>query len=155
LCGLEEGLFPHQRSLDEPGGLEEERRLCYVGMTRAMQRLVLSWAEVRRLHGREHYTSPSRFLAEMPPELIEEIRVGISGRRRSAADPARDTVAPSGPTQASADAIQLGGRVQHARFGPGTVVMVEGQGEHARVQVCFEKAGSKWLVLAYAKLEPC
>ena len=154
LCGLEEGLFPHQRSLDEPGGLEEERRLCYVGMTRAMQRLVLSWAEVRRLHGREHYTSPSRFLAEMPPELIEEIRVGISGRRRSAADPARDTVAPSGPTQACADGIQLGGRVQHARFGLGTVVMVEGQGEHARVQVRFERAGSKWLVLAYANLQP-
>ena len=74
LTGLEEGLFPHQRSLEETGRLEEERRLCYVGMTRAMQRLYLTYAEVRRLHGSEHYTSPSRFLGEVPPELIDEVR---------------------------------------------------------------------------------
>jgi len=153
LCGMEEGLFPHQRSLDEPGGLEEERRLCYVGMTRAMEQLVLTCAEVRRLHGREHVASPSRFLSEIPLKLTEDIRAGAGLRTR----PPRknNPIAPRAAAQTQANGITLGGRVQHAKFGAGTVVTVEGQGEHARVQVRFEQGGSKWLVLAYAKLESC
>ncbi|MGE4635917.1 MAG: DNA helicase II [Arenicellales bacterium] len=153
LCGMEEGLFPHQRSLDEPGGLEEERRLCYVGMTRAMEQLVLTCAEVRRLHGREHAASPSRFLSEIPVELAEDVRAGAGLRTRTPR--INNQIAPRAATQTQADGITLGGRVHHAKFGAGTVVTVEGQGEHARVQVRFEQGGSKWLVLAYAKLESC
>jgi DNA helicase-2/ATP-dependent DNA helicase PcrA len=154
LAGLEEGLFPHQRSIDEPGRLEEERRLCYVGMTRAMEQLVLSYAELRRLHGSEHYCAPSRFLGEIPEEFIEPVRA----RAPTAAPPIRR----SGPV-AGANArpqpsgfpqgMRLGGRVRHATFGEGVVLNLEGQGEHARIQVNFEKLGSKWLVLAYAKLQ--
>ncbi len=146
LTGMEEGLFPHQRSLEEPGRLEEERRLCYVGMTRAMRRLYLSYAELRRLHGNEHYTSPSRFLGELPPELINEVRAQpqLSRPWQQAAVAARaDGAAPS---------VRLGQRVVHEKFGEGVVTSCEGQGAHARVQVNFQGAGSKWLVLAYAKL---
>ena len=152
LCGLEEGLFPHQRSIEEPGQLEEERRLCYVGMTRAMEQLFLTWAEVRRLHGRENYTRPSRFIREIPAELVDEVR-SSSVRHGGAASIAKTPDRSTTPEPASGG-VTLGGRVQHAKFGHGTVVTVEGQGEHARVQVHFEKAGSKWLVLAYASLEP-
>ena len=152
LCGLEEGLFPHQRSIEEPGQLEEERRLCYVGMTRAMEQLFLTWAEVRRLHGRENYTRPSRFIREIPAELVDEVR-SSSVRHGGAASIAKTPDRSTTPEPASGG-VTLGGRVQHAKFGHGTVVTVEGQGEHARVQVHFETAGSKWLVLAYASLEP-
>jgi|TARA_B100000959_G_scaffold114506_1_gene120680 DNA helicase-2/ATP-dependent DNA helicase PcrA len=152
LCGLEEGLFPHQRSIEEPGQLEEERRLCYVGMTRAMEQLFLTWAEVRRLHGRENYTRPSRFIREIPAELVDEVR-SSSVRHGGAASIAKTPDRSTTPEPATGG-VTLGGRVQHAKFGHGTVVTVEGQGEHARVQVHFEKAGSKWLVLAYASLEP-
>jgi DNA helicase-2/ATP-dependent DNA helicase PcrA len=152
LCGLEEGLFPHQRSIEEPGQLEEERRLCYVGMTRAMEQLFLTWAEVRRLHGRENYTRPSRFIREIPAELVDEVRsssVHHGGAASIAKTPDRSTT-----PEPATGGVTLGGRVRHAKFGQGTVVTVEGQGEHARVQVHFETAGSKWLVLAYASLEP-
>ncbi|MEC8871570.1 MAG: 3'-5' exonuclease, partial [Pseudomonadota bacterium] len=150
LCGLEEGLFPHQRSIDEPGRLEEERRLCYVGMTRAMVQLFLTWAEVRRLHGRENYTRPSRFLSEISAELVDEVRSStVLPRATSTPAEVLNTVA-----QSSSPGINLGARVHHAKFGHGTVLSVEGQGEHARVQVRFETAGSKWLVLAYANLDP-
>ena len=150
LCGLEEGLFPHQRSIDEPGRLEEERRLCYVGMTRAMVQLFLTWAEVRRLYGRENYTRPSRFLSEISAELVDEVRSStVLPRATSTPAEALNTIA-----QTSSPGINLGARVHHAKFGQGTVVSVEGQGEHARVQVRFETAGSKWLVLAYANLDP-
>jgi len=152
LCGLEEGLFPHQRSIEEPGQLEEERRLCYVGMTRAMEQLFLTWAEVRRLHGRENYTRPSRFIREIPAELVDEVRsssVHHGGAASISKTPARSTT-----PEPATGGVTLGGRVRHAKFGQGTVVTVEGQGEHARVQVHFETAGSKWLVLAYASLEP-
>ena len=152
LCGLEEGLFPHQRSIEEPGQLEEERRLCYVGMTRAMEQLFLTWAEVRRLHGRENYTRPSRFIREIPAELVDEVRsssVHHGGAASIANTPDRSTT-----PEPATGGVTLGGRVRHAKFGQGTVVTVEGQGEHARVQVHFETAGSKWLVLAYASLEP-
>ena len=145
LTGLEEGLFPHQRSIYEPGRLEEERRLCYVGMTRAMEKLVLSYAEIRRLHGREHYTHPSRFLAEIPRSLLHEER---SYRLHSSPSYHRQS------TASEPDGLSLGGRVLHQKFGLGTVVSVEGAGEHARVLVNFEQVGSKWLVAAFANLQP-
>ena len=150
LTGLEEGLFPHQHSLDDPSRLEEERRLCYVGMTRARTRLVLTQAELRRLHGKEHYTSPSRFLGEIPENLLQEIR----------AKPARPDYTPSGlatglPAQEPpAEAMRLGTRVRHGTFGDGIVLRYEGHGPHARVQVNFEAVGTKWLVIGYANLQP-
>jgi DNA helicase-2/ATP-dependent DNA helicase PcrA len=145
LTGLEEGLFPHQRSLEEPGRLEEERRLCYVGMTRAKRLLYLSFAEVRRLHGSEHYTSPSRFLAEVPNELIQEIRPRHANAGSVFSRAQTDMPAPPA-------GISLGSRVHHDKFGEGIIMNYEGQGTHARVQVNFQDAGARWLVLAYANL---
>jgi len=144
LTGMEEGLFPHQRSLQESGRLEEERRLCYVGMTRAMRILYISYAEVRRLHGRDNYGAPSRFLGEMPTDMLSEVRAGLP-RAGGWSKP----VSAGQPT----GSIQLGGRVRHNSFGDGVVLSVEGHGEHTRVQVNFESVGNKWLVLAYANLQ--
>ncbi len=152
LAGMEEGLFPHQRSSDDAGKIEEERRLCYVGMTRAKRVLVLSHAESRRLHGQEYFPAPSRFLREIPSELLQEVRLrssvtrpvnfGLRARGRNRSQPTDDI----GP-------FRLGQRVEHPKFGEGIVLTLEGQGSHARVQVNFETSGSKWLVLAYANLE--
>ncbi len=150
LTGLEEGLFPHQHSLEDPSRLEEERRLCYVGMTRARQRLVLTQAELRRLHGNEHYTSPSRFLGEIPDELISEIRVKSIVNAYQPAGLGSGLPAMEPPP----DSMRLGSRVHHGTFGDGVVLRYEGHGPHARVQVNFESVGSKWLVIGYAKLEP-
>lgn len=144
LVGMEEGLFPHQKSVEEPGRLAEERRLCYVGMTRAMQQLVLSHAESRMLHGQTSFSAPSRFLNEIPESLLERIRP----RHAPATTPAYG----GGPSTAI-EGLRLGMAVQHPRFGVGTIVSLEGQGQNARIQVNFEAAGSKWLVLAYANLE--
>jgi len=149
LCGMEEGLFPHQRSVEEPGRLEEERRLCYVGITRACQRLYISHAEHRRLHGSESYCVPSRFINEIPAELIEEIRPRIQVSR-----PFATQAVNRSSFQAVPEGLKLGQRVQHATFGEGVVLNYEGQGAHARVQVNFEAAGMKWLVVAYANLQP-
>ena len=146
LVGVEEGLFPHQRSSEDPAQLEEERRLCYVGITRAMRKLVLTHAESRRLHGSDYYPRPSRFIRELPAELLDEVRLGggaSSGRPRVVHEEA-----PQG-----AGGLTLGQRVQHRTFGEGVVLNFEGQGEHARVQVNFEDGGTKWLVSAYAGLE--
>jgi len=150
LAGLEDGLFPHQRSAKDPAGLEEERRLCYVGTTRAMKQLYLSYAEQRRMHGVDSYASPSRFIREFPTELIEEIRPRIQvSRPVFTARPAQRAMieddAPAG--------IRLGQRVRHGKFGDGIILNLEGQGSHARVQVNFERQGTKWLMLAYANLE--
>jgi DNA helicase-2/ATP-dependent DNA helicase PcrA len=147
LTGMEEGLFPHQRSLEESGRLEEERRLCYVGMTRAMRRLVVTHAELRRLHGSERYAMPSRFLGEIPQELVQAVRV--TGPAPASRGPA---VISEAPVDADA-AYTLGQRVRHAKFGEGVVVHYEGQGQHARVQINFADCGSKWLVVAYAGLQ--
>lgn len=145
LVGMEEGLFPAKQSASEPGRIEEERRLCYVGMTRAMQRLVLSCAEVRRQYGREEYHRPSRFLQEIPAELLDEIRQ--SGR------PQYQNFATTAPIRAQHESgWQLGQNVQHAHFGAGVILAIEGQGAHTRVQVKFAEQGTKWLVLAYANL---
>ncbi len=146
LTGLEEGLFPHQRSLQEPGRLEEERRLCYVGMTRAMRQLYVTHAEVRRLHGRETYTSPSRFLGEIPKRLVDEVRSAF-------ALPPAATLERAESERADYDGMRLGDRVHHDKFGDGIVLSIEGRGQYTRVQVNFETEGSKWLVLAYAKLD--
>jgi DNA helicase-2/ATP-dependent DNA helicase PcrA len=148
LCGLEEGLFPHRMSVEEPGRLEEERRLCYVGITRARRRLYLSHAEHRRLHGSEAYCLPSRFIREIPAELIRELRPRVQVSR-----PFGER-APTMDFVPEPEGLRLGQRVQHARFGEGVVLNYEGQGAHARVQVNFEVAGAKWLVVAYANLQP-
>ncbi|KTD56364.1 DNA helicase II [Legionella santicrucis] len=145
LVGMEEGVFPGKQSLEEPGRLEEERRLCYVGMTRAMRKLILSYAEVRRQYGREEYHRPSRFLRELPQELFEEIRVKASFQ-----SPAISRSKPSVAPQTSG--LSLGQNVTHAKFGQGVVLAVEGSGAHTRVQVKFREHGVKWLVLAYANL---
>ncbi len=145
LVGLEEGVFPGKQSLEEPGRLEEERRLCYVGMTRAMRKLVLSYAEIRRQYGREEYHRPSRFLRELPEQLLDEVRVKA---RFQSASPVRNKM-PSVPEQSG---IPMGQNVMHAKFGQGIVLAVEGGGAHTRVQVKFSEHGVKWLVLAYANL---
>ncbi|MEO0995913.1 MAG: DNA helicase II [Pseudomonadota bacterium] len=149
LAGMEDGLFPHQRSVNDPGGLEEERRLCYVGTTRAMQTLYITYAEQRRLHGVDNFGLPSRFLSEIPPELVEEIRPRARVSRPMA--PANGRRRASGPSEDGA--LRLGQRVRHGKFGDGVVLNCEGQGAHARVQVNFEASGTKWLVLNYANLE--
>ncbi|MGH8624453.1 MAG: DNA helicase II [Gammaproteobacteria bacterium] len=145
LVGLEEELFPHQRSSRSPDHLEEERRLCYVGMTRAKEKLTLSHAEVRRLHGTERYPQASRFIAEIPALLIAEVRLGKYPSSQSRLQEAN--------TPEAANGLRLGQRVRHARFGEGVVLRVEGQGEQARVQVNFAQVGCKWLVAAYAGLQ--
>ena len=144
IVGLEEGLFPHQRSSNDPESLEEERRLCYVGITRAMRKLVLTHAESRRLHGADHYPQASRFIRELPAECIEEVRLG--GR---VSMPRSAGVADEG----DAFGLKLGQRVVHKIFGEGVILHLEGHGEHSRVQVNFEHEGVKWLVAAYAGLE--
>lgn len=152
LCGMEEGLFPHHMSKDEPGRLEEERRLCYVGMTRAMKKLYLTYAELRRLHGSESYHRPSRFLAEIPHELLEEVRLKTSITRPSNSYSQLNSVPDE--EVISGTGLHLGQHVQHSVFGEGVVLNFEGYGPQARVQVKFHRHGSKWLVAAYAKLEP-
>ena len=145
LVGLEEGLFPNNKSVEEPGRLEEERRLAYVGITRAREHLVLCYAETRRMYGMEMYGRPSRFLNEIPRELLHEIRPRVQVSR-----PLRE----SGHVnfESEARSFKLGQRVNHASFGEGVVIDFEGSGAHTRVQVNFENAGQKWLVLAFAKL---
>ena len=150
LVGLEEGLFPSQKSIDEPDRLEEERRLAYVGITRARAQLTLSYAESRRLHGSEMLGRPSRFLAELPPALIDEVRPRVQVSRPAYTPREKETVAEIG-----LPALRLGQRVRHTQFGEGVVTAAEGGGAHTRVQVNFEQVGSKWLVLAYARLEAC
>jgi DNA helicase-2/ATP-dependent DNA helicase PcrA len=144
---MEEGLFPHQRSTVGLEGLEEERRLCYVGMTRAMKTLYLSYAEQRRLHGVDSYGQVSRFVREIPEELIEEVRPRVQVSRPLAVGRFR-------PEEPAAPGMRLGGRVRHGKFGEGVILSVEGNGAHARVQVSFERQGTKWLMVQYANLEP-
>jgi DNA helicase-2/ATP-dependent DNA helicase PcrA len=146
ICGVEEGLFPHQMSIAEEGRLEEERRLCYVGITRAERELYLTYAESRRLHGSETYPRPSRFLSEIPAELLQEVRPRAHITRPAA-------VGARSFEPESAGGLRLGQHVVHATFGEGVVTNYEGQGSGARVQVNFAGVGSKWLVLAYAKLQ--
>ncbi len=149
LAGVEEGMFPSSMSNEEPDRLEEERRLAYVGMTRAMQELVITYAETRRLYGQDKYHTVSRFVREIPSDFIEEIRLRSQVTQpihnRFSAQVSHESFIDSGYT--------LGQRVMHKKFGEGTVLNYEGSGEHGRVQVHFDHIGSKWLMLAYAKLE--
>jgi DNA helicase-2/ATP-dependent DNA helicase PcrA len=168
LCGMEDGLFPHSMSMQAPERLEEERRLCYVGMTRAREQLILSSAERRRLHGNETYSPPSRFIAEIPEHCLRELRprvqvsrpVSFAGHAHPSAasghytrgKPATDTPARTFVQRDTDGGLRLGQTVRHASFGEGVVLACEGNGAQARVQVRF-KSGAKWLVASYAKLE--
>ena len=150
LVGMEEGLFPSSMSMDEPGRIEEERRLCYVGITRAREHLMLCYAESRRHYGNENYNPPSRFINEIPADLMVEVRP----RARIT-----QTVHRPEPMQKvkrriddGEGGVRIGQRVTHKKFGEGVVLDQEGNGRSARVQVKFEGSGSKWLVLAYANL---
>jgi DNA helicase-2/ATP-dependent DNA helicase PcrA len=146
ITGLEEGLFPHQMSSDDPVRLAEERRLCYVGLTRAMRELYLTHAESRRLYGNETLNPPSRFLREIPAELVEEVRARAGFSRPLGGG-------GGGPRQQDANGIVLGARVMHPKFGEGTVLHFEGQGPNARLQINFDGVGTKWLVSQYARLD--
>ncbi|MDG2249537.1 MAG: DNA helicase II [Gammaproteobacteria bacterium] len=154
LAGMEEGLFPHKMSMENLAGLEEERRLCYVGITRAKSKLYFSHAESRRLHGDVALCRPSRFIKEVPKELIEEIRLKTTISRLSSQRPkAGLSMGIKADIEVPNTDISLGQRVAHGKFGEGVILNYEGQGSNARVQVNFDAVGSKWLVLSYAKLE--
>ena len=144
LAGMEENLFPHRMSLEEPGRLEEERRLCYVGITRAMEKLTITYAETRRMHGNENFNAPSRFIREIPPELLREVRLHTTISR---------PVSSFSQVEVPDTGISLGQRVYHQIFGEGVVLNFEGRGGNARVEVNFDIEGSKWLVVQYAKLQ--
>lgn len=150
IAGLEEGMFPSQQSVEEIGRLEEERRLCYVGMTRAMQKLYLCHAESRRLYGQEKYHKPSRFLRELPSECVDEIRLQSQVSRPTSTGRFANTI-----TLESFDnsGFKLGQSVVHQKFGEGVVLNYEGNGAQSRIQVNFANVGSKWLVVAYANLQ--
>ncbi len=149
LVGMEEGLFPHQRSSEEPGRMEEERRLCYVGITRAREQLIVTSAEVRRLYGNENYNMVSRFIREIPAEFLQEIRPKAQFSR-----PVYVATDKIGNRQTEADTgLFVGQRVSHSRFGSGIILNLEGQGTQSRVQVNFENAGSKWLMANLANLQ--
>ncbi|MFC5580564.1 DNA helicase II [Rhodanobacter terrae] len=150
LVGMEEGLFPSQRSVDDEGRLEEERRLAYVGITRAREKLIVTHAESRRMHGTEMLARPSRFLGEMPAELIDEVRPRVQVTRPLYVGRSTEI----SPSLEETLPVKLGQRVSHPSFGEGVVISAEGSGAHTRLQVNFEAAGSKWLVAAYANLTP-
>ncbi len=147
LAGMEEGLFPHKMSIEEPDKLEEERRLCYVGMTRARKKLYLSFAEARRVYGNQTYRHRSRFIEEIPSDLIKEVRVRAKVFGASSFSASTKVIHDTGLD------YQLGERVAHRNFGEGVVINYEGQGAKARVQVKFQRSGVKWLVAELAKLE--
>jgi DNA helicase-2/ATP-dependent DNA helicase PcrA len=160
MVGLEEGLFPSERSAFDPEKLPEERRLCYVGLTRAMRELYLSHAESRRIYGKTENRMPSRFLDEIPARLLAEVRPRISVSRpvhvpgrREERTPVPAAMAPRRPVADDSTPMRLGARVRHARFGDGVVVRFEGSGASVQVQVNFERAGAKWLMYAYANLQ--
>ena len=146
LVGMEEGLFPHQRSSGDLKQLEEERRLCYVGITRARRLLTLTYTQYRRLHGSDYYPQPSRFIDEIPAELLSEIRMGGNVTESLF----RKKVTRTGSKDGK---LTLGQRVSHTKFGEGVILNLEGDGDNMRIQVNFEKAGSKWLVASYANLQ--
>ena len=147
ITGFEEGLFPHKLSIEEADQLQEERRLCYVGMTRSMERLFIVHAEMRNLHGTETFNPPSRFLREIPEELTLEVRTGGS-------IPRRNTLSGKVSKGEVPDTeFKLGQRVFHEVFGEGVILNYEGQGSNARVEVNFDSSKTKWLMVSYAKLQ--
>ena len=156
MAGMEEGLFPHTMSIDRPAGLEEERRLCYVGITRARRKLYLTHADSRRLHGNVIYSRPSRFIKEIPRDLIQDVRLKTTIRSpaslylQNGAGPDQRSKTRAGKEPEAE--FTLGQRVSHNRFGEGVVLNCEGQGQHARLQVNFDSVGSKWLAVSFARL---
>lgn len=148
ISGLEEGLFPHENSINEHGGLEEERRLMYVAMTRAMRRLYLSHSQMRMLHGQTRYNIESRFIDEIPEELLKK----INDAKSVSTTATQRTLSPSLTEQKGQAGFRVGQQVQHSKFGVGVIVQIEGQGADARLQVNFKDSGLKWLALEYAKL---
>jgi DNA helicase-2/ATP-dependent DNA helicase PcrA len=165
LNGLEEGLFPHDNSRNEAGGVEEERRLMYVALTRARRRLYLSFAQSRMLHGQIRYNIPSRFLQEIPDGLLKWLQplqknqignLGLAVRKQGASRAQETGYGMQARTlniqDATASRWRVGQNVIHAKFGAGVIVNCEGQGTDARVEVKFGRAGTKWLLLEYAKL---
>lgn len=152
LSGLEDGLFPHQMSMDEPGRLEEERRLCYVGITRAMKQLYITYAESRRINGSETYNRLSRFVTEIPKDLIQEIRLNTVVTKPAYAAPVQRSRLLHGDVEGTN--LKLGQRIAHSKFGEGVILNYEGEGKQARVHVNFDSEGSKWLMLSYANLLP-
>ena len=161
MVGVEEGMFPSQMSAEEAGRLEEERRLCYVGMTRAMEKLYIIYAETRRVYGQEKYHKPSRFIKELPTNCVEEVRMkakvsrtgsyGSYGSQESSSEGRFGQKAINNNFNETGYA--LGQRVKHPKFGEGTIINFEGAGAQGRVQVAFNGEGIKWLVTQYAKLE--
>ncbi|MCP4490205.1 MAG: DNA helicase II [Gammaproteobacteria bacterium] len=150
LVGMEEGLFPHSRSAEEPGKMEEERRLCYVGITRAREQLIVISAEMRRLYGSEKSNKPSRFIREIPDDTMQEIRPKALFSR-----PTYHDTGNLGRQQSEDDTgLFVGQRVNHSKFGTGIILNLEGKGGQSQVQVNFEDAGSKWLLVEMANLEP-
>jgi DNA helicase-2/ATP-dependent DNA helicase PcrA len=147
MVGVEEGMFPSQMSMDESGRLEEERRLAYVGITRAMVKLTITYAESRRLYGKEVYHRPSRFIGELPTECVEEVRL-----RATVSRPVSHQRLGT-PISQNDSGYALGQRVMHPKFGEGTIINLEGSGEHCRLQIAFQGQGIKWLVASYARLE--
>jgi DNA helicase-2/ATP-dependent DNA helicase PcrA len=163
ISGLEEGLFPHENSLSEADGKEEERRLMYVALTRARRRLYLSLAQSRMLHGQTRYNIASSFLAEIPAALMKRIgsrfRTQSPEFRAQSAGPraagSRTATAQHSTLDSQADSPWcIGQNVTHPKFGAGVIVNSEGRGMDARVQVNFHRNGTKWLALEYAKLAP-
>ena len=153
ISGLEEGLFPHENSMNEADGLEEERRLMYVALTRARRRLYLSLAQSRMLHGQTRYNVSSRFFLELPGDLMKRMNSHHSHTRRAEPGMRNFAEGVSAPAPFSSDIPwRIGQNVQHAKFGNGVIVSAEGRGLEARVQVNFRHGGLKWLMLEYAKL---
>ncbi|NOE77890.1 DNA helicase II [Vibrio cholerae] len=150
MVGVEEGMFPSQMSAEEAGRLEEERRLCYVGMTRAMQKLYITYAEMRRLYGQDKYHKPSRFVRELPEGCLDEVRMKAQVSRPTSTGRFSQTVVKESFNETG---FNLGSRVRHPKFGEGTIINFEGSGPQSRVQVAFNGEGIKWLVTAYARLE--
>ena len=154
ITGLEQGLFPHENSVNQGrDGLEEERRLMYVAVTRARQRLYLSCAQTRMLHGQTRYCVPSSFLDEIPENLLRKLNKKTGS---TVSEPAYGGTyaARSSATEALSPGLRVGQTVEHAKFGLGVIVATEGRGGDARVQVNFSGNGMKWLALEYAKLTP-
>jgi len=150
MVGVEEGMFPSQMSAEEAGRLEEERRLCYVGMTRAKEKLFITYAEMRRLYGQDKYHKPSRFIKELPESCIEEVRMKAQVSRPATSGRFNQTKVKDNFNETG---FSLGQRVTHPKFGEGTIINFEGSGPQSRVQVAFNGEGIKWLVTQYAKLE--
>lgn len=150
MVGVEEGMFPSQMSAEEAGRLEEERRLCYVGMTRAMQKLYITHAEIRRLYGQDKFHKPSRFIRELPEQCLDEVRMKAQVSRPTSSGRFSTSAVKENFNETG---FSLGARVRHPKFGEGTIINFEGSGPQSRVQVAFNGEGIKWLVTAYARLE--